>query len=56
MQNKTYDEYFPFELKEVIAEIQYGLLGNPSEFKELLSSFTSRNDRQLIGHDFKAYI
>lgn len=55
MARLAYEEYFPRELREVFAEIDHGLLGDPNEFKPLLDSIRNRNDHYLIGADFLEY-
>lgn len=56
MRSLSYDDYFPTELKEVIKEIQMGLLGDPNQFKDILDSFIYQNDRYLIATDFSDYV
>lgn len=56
MQTQSYEEYFSEELKHIFKEIKNGLLGDPEEFKDLISSISNKNDYYLIGYDFKDYL
>ena len=56
MSSTSFDDYFPSELKEVVREIQTGVLGDPQQFKELMDSFTHNNDKYLVGADFADYL
>jgi starch phosphorylase len=56
MRSTSFDDYFPLELKEVIREIQTGILGDPQNFKDLIDSFTHNNDNYLVGADFADYL
>lgn len=55
MSNTPYDVYFPSELREVIAEVRKGLLGDPEEFETLFNSIVNHNDWYLVADDFSAY-
>lgn len=56
MQQSSYEDYMPEELKEVISEVRRGLLGDPNEFEFLLNTICQRNDRYLVGADFLDYV
>jgi starch phosphorylase len=56
MNQSSYEEYFPEELREIFGEIRNGLLGDPEEFKDLLNSVCNKNDYYLVGRDFASYI
>lgn len=56
MSKTSFEQYFPRELREVIKEVQQGLLGDPQHFKEVIASFTHNNDWFLVGTDFTDYV
>ena len=56
MRNMDYENYFPQSLRDLIAEIRKGVLGDPNLFKDLLGSFTERNDYYLLGTDWEDYL
>ena len=56
MKVTSFDQYFPAELKEVIREIQAGIIGDPQQSRELLDSFIHNNDNYLVGADFSDYL
>ena len=55
MKHQNYEQYFCDELKEIIADIRGGILGDPNIFNDLIDSFTQNNDFYLVGTDFLDY-
>lgn len=56
MATQPYTKYVPQKLREIMAEVKSGLLGDPKQFDWLNNLLTSHGDHGLICEDFEEYL